>query len=262
MIKKFLAFSIITIVLFSCSEKKNNLYQTNDTKKQELPSPEIAVKKEEETYFNNENASELLTLYGKKNPETIVEIETEFGTIKLRLFKDTPLHRANFIRLIKLGYYDQTIFYRITKGFVVQGGRVNEEMESIYQGAYGSYKIPDEISPSHIHKKGTLSMAKEYDEITGKPLPGSSSFDFFIVTGHKYTQRQLNLMELEKGISLSLSSKKTYINLGGAPHLDKKHTVFGEVVDGFNTIKKMMMVKTDPSDFPLKDVGMKIKIIE
>src|SRR5882672_8389540 len=78
--------------------------------------------KKDTILITNENKQESLLQYGKNNPEKNVIIETSFGTIRLRLYDETPLHRANFIKLIKEGYYDQSEFYRIVENFVVQGG--------------------------------------------------------------------------------------------------------------------------------------------
>src|SRR5436309_14435807 len=94
----FFNFFVIACFLFqSCSKKKTIL-------------------------VTNENKKEILLQYGKQNPEKDVIIETSLGTIHLRLYDETPLHRANFIKLIKDGYYDQPEFYRIVQNFVVQGG--------------------------------------------------------------------------------------------------------------------------------------------
>src|SRR5574337_397517 len=82
----------------------------------------IGCGKRETIVVTNENKRAILTEYGKQNPENTVIIETGYGTIKIKLYDETPLHRANFIKLIKDGYYENAEFYRIVEKFVVQGG--------------------------------------------------------------------------------------------------------------------------------------------
>ncbi len=76
-------------------------------------------------------------------------IETDFGNISVRLYDETPLHRANFIKLIKDGYYDNPEFYRVVENFVVQGGVPLKKLD---------YTVPAEINPKFVHKKGALAI--------------------------------------------------------------------------------------------------------
>src|SRR6187402_2415219 len=104
----------------------------------------LACSKKEPILITKENLREVLTQYGKENPETKVVIETDMGTIKLRLYEDTPLHRANFVKLIKEGHYDEGDFYRIVSEFMIQGGDLKNML---------AYTIPAEFSPKYFHKK-------------------------------------------------------------------------------------------------------------
>src|SRR5690606_26525935 len=99
--------------------------------------------------ITNENIVEVLTVYGKENPENEVIIETDYGTMRLVLYDDTPLHRANFVKLIKEGHYENAEFYRVFYQFMIQAGDPDNQLP---------YMIPAEFRPNHIHKKGALSM--------------------------------------------------------------------------------------------------------
>ena len=114
----------------------------------------IACEKKKIENVTSENLTELLTRYGKENPETEVLIETDFGNIRLKLYEDTPLHRANFVKLIKEGHYEDGEFYRIFYQFMIQGGDFNHQLD---------YMIPAEFRKKHSHQKGALSMARQDD---------------------------------------------------------------------------------------------------
>ena len=107
--------------------------------------------------LNDKNIVEYLLKYGDDHPETIVMINTEFGDIKLRLYKDTPLHRANFIFLSKIGYFDSTCFYRVVPDFIIQGGNSERIKTMRYRNKYRNYKMPSEFRPNHKHKHGAIA---------------------------------------------------------------------------------------------------------
>jgi cyclophilin family peptidyl-prolyl cis-trans isomerase len=199
---------------------------------------------------NNENIHEVLTAYGKENPETDVEIETQFGKIKIRLYEDTPLHRANFIKLIKEGHLDHARFYRVVYQFMIQAG--------IYPKEY-NYTIPSEFKTHHIHKKGALSMAQS-DE--NNPNRESSSTEFFIVHGSTYTDYQVDNEAYNNRLKITAEQKEIYIKHGGYMSLDQQYTVFGEVIDGLDVIDKIASVKTFETDKPMKDIPIKILLPE
>jgi len=124
--------------------------------------------KKETIAVTNENKKEVLLEYGRQNPEKNVTIETSYGEIRLKLYDETPLHRANFVKLIKDEYYDEAEFYRIVEKFVVQGGVPMKKLD---------YTVPAEINTQFYHKKGALGMARLDDNNPGKE---SSSTEFFI----------------------------------------------------------------------------------
>jgi len=206
--------------------------------------------KKETTPITNENKREALLQYGKVNLEKDVIIETKDGTIHLRLYDETPLHRANFIKLIKDGYYDQPEFYRIVQNFVVQGGVPMKKLD---------YTIPAEISPKFYHKKGALAMARSSDN---NPEKESSSTEFYIVHGNKYADWEFEEEEKNTGLTTSAEQRKLYTTTGGEMSLDMQYTVFGEVVEGLDVIDKIASVKVYSSERPYKKIPFEIKLVD
>ena len=196
------------------------------------------------------NRQDVLTKYGNENPETSVTIETEYGMMKIKLYDDTPLHRANFVKLIKEGHYEHADFYRIFYQFMIQGG--------IYPKEY-NYTIPAEFNTNHIHKKGALSMARS-DE--NNPNLESSATEFFIVHGSPYADYQVENEAFNYKLKITPEQKKIYMEQGGYMSLDQQYTVFGEVVEGLEVIDKIASVKTYEGDKPMKKIPMKIYLSE
>ena len=201
------------------------------------------------------NAPGLLTKFGQENPETLVSISTSLGVIKVRLYKDMPLHRANFVRLAKIGFYDNTIFYRVLRDFMVQGGDTRER--KIKTDKYG---VPSEVNPQHFHRRGALAMARYDDEFNPKRL--SSSHNFYLIQGVVHNQESLNDIALDHKLTFSAEQVKTYTTVGGVPSLDTKYTVFGEVVAGLDVVDKIATVPVDINDCPVQDVFMTVKVEE
>jgi peptidyl-prolyl cis-trans isomerase B (cyclophilin B) len=201
------------------------------------------------------NAKELLTKFGQENPETLVTISTSLGEIKVRLYEDTPLHRANFVRLAKMGFYDNTIFYRVLRDFMVQGGDTKER--KIKTDKYG---IPSEVLPHHFHKRGALAMARYDDEFNPKRL--SSSHNFYLIQGVVHNQESLDDIAQDNKLTFSPEQIKAYTTVGGVPSLDTKYTVFGEVTEGMEVIDKIAKVPVDINDCPVQDVFMTIEVEE
>lgn len=176
--------------------------------------------------FNREQGQLMAALEVKKS---VVVMETNFGEIKLELFKnDASKTVANFIKLANAGFYDNTKFHRVIKDFMIQGGDPNSKDDDWSDDGRGGpgYAFEDEIN-SHKIVRGVIAMAN-----AGSNTNGSQ---FFILT-------------------------KT-----SAPWLDGIHTVFGNVIAGMDVVDKIENVKTDKSrgDHPIKDVVVKsIKIIE
>lgn len=130
----------------------------------------------------------------------MVAMNTSLGTIKLKLYNDTPQHRDNFVKLAKAGQYDGLLFHRVIKDFMVQGGDVTSKdapmNKQLGAGDLG-YTVPAEfVYPTRFHKKGALSAARTGDEVN--PERASSASQFYIVTGKVYSDAELNQMEKQK----------------------------------------------------------------
>jgi|JI10StandDraft_1071094.scaffolds.fasta_scaffold55478_5 peptidylprolyl isomerase len=122
------------------------------------------------------------------------------GEMKIKLYDETPLHRDNFLKLVKSGFYDGTLFHRVIPGFMIQAGDPNSKTapagQQLGSGDVG-YTIPAEIKPNLFHKKGALAGARQGDEVN--PKKESSGCQFYIVTGNITPENQLKAMEAQKG---------------------------------------------------------------
>jgi cyclophilin family peptidyl-prolyl cis-trans isomerase len=186
--------------------------------------------------------------------ETRVVIHTNYGDIKVKLYNDTPIHRDNFIELVKNGWYDGSNFHRVINQFMIQGG----------SGKNGApdpgYTLPAEFRPNHIHKKGALAAARKPDQVN--PNKESSGSQFYIVQGQVFNEGQLNQMSGRTGIVYTDEQKKLYETIGGTPHLDGSYTVFGEVVDGLEVVDAIAAVNTTKGNKPVEPVTMTMEITE
>lgn len=210
---------------------------------------QLACDQKRTTEISPDNVAAELLAYGKSNPENEVLIETDFGNMRIRLYEETPLHRANFIKNIKEGVYDDSEFYRIQYQFMIQAGIYPKELK---------YNIPAEFNRKFIHKKGALSMARS-DE--NNPNLESSSTEFFIVHGSKYADYQVQ-QELENmGLTLTPEQKEIYMTEGGYMSLDQQYTIFGEVIEGLDVIEKIAAEKVFNEDKPLRKIPMKISLV-
>ncbi len=186
--------------------------------------------------------------------ETVVVIETNYGTIKAKLYNDTPLHRDNFIKLVNEGWYKGSPFHRVINNFMIQGG----------QNADGrvdpGYTVPAEFRDNHFHQKGALCAARQGDQVN--PKKASSGSQFYIVQGQVYDDKTLDLYEERLGKIFSARQRQAYKTVGGTPHLDGDYTVFGEVIDGLDIVDKIARVKTGYMDVPVEPVIINTITIE
>lgn len=246
---------------------------------------------------------------------TQVKIETTQGNIVVELYNETPKHRDNFIKLVKEGLYDSTLFHRVISLFMIQAGDPDSKTASdtaTLGGGDVGYTVPAEIVPQFIHKRGALAAARMGDDVN--PERASSGCQFYIVTGRKFRETQLlnlagqrnnqrteeifnelarkhmkeifklrkandqeALMELQDSLEAQAYAIKqeeepfmftpeqisAYTTVGGAPHLDGAYTVFGQVIEGMDTVEKIEGAKTGRADRPVMDIRiLKATVIE
>jgi peptidyl-prolyl cis-trans isomerase B (cyclophilin B) len=182
-------------------------------------------------------------------------IETTLGDIQIQLYENTPLHKANFEKLVAEQLYDSVLFHRVIQNFMIQGGDPATKNPAYVEGE----TIPAEFAPENIHKKGALAAARRGDFVN--PEKRSSPTQFYIVQGKICTEDELKYLENVGGKSWTPEQKETYKTLGGTPFLDKDYTVFGEVVKGLEVIDKIAAVATLPGDRPVSDVRI-IRIVK
>lgn len=204
----------------------------------------------------------------KRDHKRDIEMVTTEGTIVLRLYDATPLHRDNFLRLVKTHYFDSLLFHRVIEHFMIQSGDPDSKRAEAGKplGEGGpAYTVPAEFNVSLFHKKGTLAAARESDDVN--PQKASSASQFYIVQGKKYTDGALDTLEQKKlKRKIPAEQREVYKTLGGTPSLDQKYTVFGEVVKGLEIVDKIAAVPTSKGedlDRPLQDVRiMKVRLIK
>ncbi len=159
--------------------------------------------------------------------DQVVTLSTQFGDMKIILFDDTPIHKENFLTLVESGAYNGTIFHRVIKGFMIQGG-------DLLTRENATEKISDstltaEIKPNHPHLRGAVAAARMGDQIN--PERKSSNSQFYIVE-----------------------------NNTGAGHLDGQYTVFGQVIDGLDVIDKVAAQATQRGDRPVENIVTNFKV--
>ena len=192
-----------------------------------------------------------------------VKISTKYGDMVAELYDETPIHRDNFIKLVKEGFYDGTLFHRVIPGFMIQGGDPVSKDDTpntrIGNGGPG-YTLPAEFNSQFFHKKGALAAARMGDAVN--PKKESSGSQFYIVEGQVYDNNTIDLFAKRMGVELSLAQKKAYTTVGGTPHLDANYTVFGELVEGLEIISKISNVTRDKNNLPKDKVIMNISIVK
>ena len=229
-------FLVVIIIFFlGC---KNNSYNSIETsniqknKKTNVTDQIIELKEEvkENIILTDENVIDFLFEYEKNNKENHVRIYTPFGEIEILLYNNTPYHRSNFIYLTKKKYFEGTQFYRVINDFVIQAGNSDNIKVSKKRRDIGKYLLPNDFNKGHTHKRGMVSMPSSSVD---NPYKMASPFEFFIV------------------------QKKD-----GAHHLNGSYTIFGEVIDGMETVDIIANLPTDNRDWPLNNVYInKVEIV-
>lgn len=202
----------------------------------------------------------------KKDIKRDVLLQTTFGDIVVRLSDSTPLHRNNFLKLVKTGFYDSLLFHRVISNFMIQGGDPNSKYAAagkLLGNGGPSYKVPAEIRQTLFHKKGVIAAARD-----NNPEKASSGSQFYIVQGKIFTDAGLDSVETFRldGRKIPANQREVYKTIGGTPHLDQTYTVYGEVVKGLDVVEKISKVPTSKGkdrDRPLTDVRiLKAKLIK
>ena len=191
----------------------------------------------------------------KKDRKRNVLLQTSMGDIIIRLSDSTPLHRDNFLKLVKVGFYDSILFHRVIKDFMIQGGDPTTKNP---QADGPRYTIPAEFRNSLFHKKGVIAAARN-----NNPEKASSGSQFYITQGKVFTDAGLDSLEKGRiGKKIPAEYRAVYKTIGGTPHLDFDYTVYGEVVKGIETVDKIAAVPTN-RDRPVTDVRIiKAKLIK
>lgn len=226
----------IVLFLGSCEDKKKPSETEVPVQKEIENKVETQAKidstKKEYPNITNENVVSFLTEYGQKNQETKVLINSRFGDIEIELYKDTPLHRANFIYLVKNEYFDETFFHRVVPNFIIQAGNSDLTSTQKKRADLGKeYLLPAEIIAGRVHEYGTVSGAKEYRE---NPDNRTAPYEFFIFLGPP----------------------------SSTSHLNGKYTVFGKVTKGMDVVEEISKVKADDGDWPLNNIYITAKVLK
>ena len=146
--------------------------------------------------------------FAAKPKNQYVKISTAKGEVIIKLYNETPLHRDNFIKLAKEGFYNGTLFHRVIKSFMIQGGDPNSKTakpDSLLGNGDVGYTIPAEFNPNLFHKKGVLAAARD-----NNPAKASSGCQFYIVQGKKYTAAELQTLGPRTGNSWTAEQIKVY----------------------------------------------------
>jgi peptidylprolyl isomerase len=243
-------FLLVLLLLFlSCEDTKKSTSENDSSKSIEAQTDSIKADKNEDVVqekqipekiedgksypkITKKNVVSFLTEYGKNNPETRVKIITHLGEIHIELYRDTPLHKANFIYLIKQEYFDNTFFHRVVPDFIIQGGNSDNRDTPKKRSVIGSdYLLPSEVVPGRNHQYGTVSGAKEYRK---NPDKQTFPFEFFIFLGPiKHTK-----------------------------HLNGDYTIFGRVYKGMDVVEKIANLPADKGEWPIDNVYIKAEVID
>jgi cyclophilin family peptidyl-prolyl cis-trans isomerase len=161
----------------------------------------------------------------------VITITTSYGSMIVLLSDNAPLHKANFVKLAKSGFYDSTTFHRVIDGFMIQGGDTLSKDNNPTNDGMGNigYTVPAELSTGLKHKKGAIAAARIGDQMN--PQRASNGSQFYIVLDDK-----------------------------GASHLDGQYSIFGQVMDGFDVMRKIAEQQTDNRNRPLDNVYMTMKV--
>jgi len=240
-LKKITSCAIILIFLFTqCRDapsqpaSKQGVNEISKTiEKDTLPPVEANEEEEEEKAFEltEDNAIDFFFDYQKDLKANKVKLTTSFGSFTVQLYDNVPYHKANFIYLTRKGYFDNTMFHRVVKNFIIQGGNADNRETARKRREIGRYLLPPDTRKGYKHHRGTISMpSSEIDN----PHMLASPYEFFIV-----------------------------VTKPGSYHLDGNYTPFGRVISGMDVVDEINIQPVDDGDWPSQNIYiLKAEVIE
>ncbi|MGB5376757.1 peptidylprolyl isomerase [Muriicola sp.] len=187
-----------------------------------LATDSVKISGEEPFVLTEENAIDFFFNYQKGLPTTKVKVTTSLGSFIVELYDNVPYHKANFIYLTKKGYFNNTMFHRVVKDFIIQGGNADNKETAQKRREIGRYLLPPDTRKGYKHHRGTISMpSSEMDN----PHMLASPYEFFIV-----------------------------VTKPGSYHLDGNYTPFGRVIDGMDVVDLINQQPVDDGDWPSKNI--------
>ena len=229
-------FSLILLLFFvlGCSspKKKSTVKIVTTTKTVDVKKKkrESLLLQEPTLFLDEKNAIPFLFDYQQNDLPNQVKISTRFGEIFIELLDEAPYHKANFIYLTRLGYFNDTFFHRVVPNFVIQGGNSDHPNTSKKRREIGRYLLPPDLKKGVKHERGIVSMpSSEMDN----PHRLASPYEFFIVQ-----------------------------QKGGAYHLDGNYTPFGKVIKGMDVVDAICAQAVDEREAPIDNIRMKIEIVK
>ncbi len=203
-------------------------------------------------------------------PRQKVKISTQYGDMVFELFNQTPMHRDNFIKLTKEGFYNDLMFHRVQSNFMIQGGDPNSKGEVKPEQILGDgkldYTIAPEINADFVMRQGALVG---FHEGVGKnPSKASNAAQFMVIHGQPLKAYQLQDMSEKNSMQYTPNQIMLYEKHGGSPTLDGKYTIFGQLVEGQYVLDKIVSVKTyrmqdgTLPDRPVEDIRMQVELVD
>lgn len=203
-------------------------------------------------------------------PRAKVKITTLYGEMIVELFNETPLHRDNFLKLVKEGFYDSLLIHRVQPNFMAQAGdpesRGNVPVDQFLGMHQMEYRVPAEINPKFLMRQGAL--CGYHSGKAAHPDKSSNGSQFMLIHGQPIRAYQLQAIGLEQNKTYTPKQINIYEQYGGLPQYDGDYTVFGQLIEGLKVLDKIVQVPTHRSvksnlpDRPLKDIHLTMTILK